>query len=120
MAATVLNGSGNLSYTNNTGGNIRAIIYYMSSYSTSTGQALSVTSSFGTTSGSSTSGSFAIGKGIAGSTSIANVSTTSQNIGAAGGGNPLLQIPTQIMLANGQSISALCGGYNIAIIPENG
>lgn len=118
MAATVLNGSGNLPYTNNTSGNVRAIIYYMSSVNIGGVQQISVTSSFGTstiTSGSSST--FAIGKDIAGGTSIAPGGTSTQNIS---GVIPAGGIPTQIMLAPGQSISATCGGYNVVILPENG
>jgi hypothetical protein len=29
-------------------------------------------------------------------------------------------LPTEIMLANGQTFSASCGAYNIVVIPENG
>ncbi len=118
MAATVLNGSGNISYTNNTGGNVRAIIYYMSSTTVGGQQQISVVSSFGTSSITNPTGAFGIGKDIAGGTSIAPGGTSTQNLSGfipAGGG-----IPTQIMLADGQSLSATCGGYNVVIIPENG
>jgi hypothetical protein len=119
MAATVLNGSGNLSYTNNTGGNVRAIIYYMSSINSGGNRSISFASSFGTATMTS-SGDFSLGKDLAGSTSfITNASVTSQNVGS-NANFPNGGIPTQIMLANGQTISAVCGGYNIAIIPENG
>lgn len=123
MAATVLNGSSNLAYTNSTGGNVRVIIYYMSSVSSTGGNPqISLTSNFGTATMNGGINGFAIGKDIAGSTSTTNQSITSQNIGQIGlGGNiPYGSIPTQIMLANGQTLSATCGGYNIAIIPENG
>lgn len=116
MAATVLNGSGNLPYTNDTGGNVRAIIYYMSSVNFGGTRRISLTSSFGT---STITGNddFVIGKDIAGGIITNNAGIGIQNVGGSittGG------IPTQIMLANGESLSATCGGYNVVIIPENG
>lgn len=116
MAATVLNGSGNLPYTNNTGGNVRAIIYYMSSVNNGGTRTISLTSSFGTSTITG-NGDFVIGKDIAGGLVTANAVIGIQNVGGsiASGG-----IPTQIMLAPGQSISATCSGYNVVIIPENG
>lgn len=122
MAATVLNGSGNLTYTNNTGENVRAIIYYMSSVAGGGGQIISITSSFGTSSITSSTNAFAIGRDAASAVfSLSSASISIQNIGGESiAGSVTGAVPTQIMLADGQSLSATCGGYNIVIIPENG
>ena len=122
MAATVLNATGNLSYTNNTGGNVRLIIYYMRSFLIPGGTGahqITMTSGFGNSVGLvGANGQFSIGKDIAGGATVSN-GISSQNVGFNGFAIEGA-LPTQIMLANGESITAQCTGYNIAIIPENG
>jgi len=91
----------------------------MSSTSSGGNNTISLTSSFGTASLSG--GPSAIGKDIAGShVTSGGGGVAAQNFGSSTAAFFTGAIPTQIMLANGQSISAVCGGYNIAIIPENG
>ncbi len=113
MAADVRSGTGpNVSYTNNTGQNVRVIINYMSSptaMSWTGGAAINA------------SNVLAIGRNLAfsaGATTaslIANnmcVTDTNESVNAA--------FPTEIMLSAGQTFSATCGTYNIVIIPEAG
>lgn len=119
MAATVLNASGNLNYTNNTGGNVRLIIYYMAAFNVGGGIGgplwrLNLTSSFGTFSMSDSNLFYAIGKDLAAASINSPGPLSIQNTNGNGG------LPTQIMLANGESVTAECSGYNIAVIPENG
>ena len=118
MAAQVLSGTGNVSYTNSTGQNVRVVINYLKNI-TATG-----TMSFqGVTVELAQSGIF--GKTLAyanqndggGSNSMATMNPQQ----AAGG------IPLEIALSNGEtfsitnsSSSTYIEGYNIIIIPEAG
>jgi hypothetical protein len=131
MASQVLSGSGNVSYTNTTGQNVRVIINFMEGRDVGTG-VLQISMSWGGT-GASTSGSsvLAIGRNLAfnagyqsGSGFSANtnpVTMTANNMCIRGGGEfAEAALPTEIMLANGQTFSANCGSHNIVVIPENG
>lgn len=127
MASTVLSGSSNPSYTNNTGQNVRIIINYMASASSSGGITLNWAGvsqnasliaigrnlAYFTASNSTASSQFgyavASGNNAYGNVSLSGSGTTS--VGA---------LPTEIMLAVGQTFSAACGAYNIVVIPENG
>ena len=129
MASQVLSGSGNVSYTNTTGQNVRVVINYMRGSSDGAG-GLQVSMSWG--GGAATSGPsvLAIGRNLAfnagiRSNNLNSVSITANNMcthtGISGVGELTeAALPTEIMLANGQTFSASCGAYNIVVIPENG
>jgi len=100
MAAQVLSGSSDATYTNNTGENVRVIINFMES--SSTGLSISWA---GISTSNTNSGTFAIGRQLAGQ--YQNSSTTTS-------------LPTELMLAPTQSFSSVSGPYNIVVIPEGG
>jgi hypothetical protein len=110
MASTVLSGSSNATYTNSTSQNVRLVINYMAaptamSWSATAGGTVSVTAT----------GLISIGRNLAfygQSRSENNASSINENGGSA--------LPTEIMLAAGQTFSTTCGAYNIVIIPEAG
>jgi hypothetical protein len=114
MASQVLSGSGSVSYTNNTGQNVRIVINFMSSSSSTPG----IIITWGAASsplrvqlvGTSVS---AIGRNLAFNTGT----TGAGNNGLLSSGNAL---PTELMLAPGQVFNASCGLYNIIVIPEAG
>ncbi len=122
MAAQVLNGSGNISYTNSTGQNVRLVINYIeiipSGVTFSISEALNIT--------------FGVNGGVYGKTLAyrANSST-----GAVEGsmawdvdqGQAIEAIPLEVALDNGDTFSVNgrdnstnIKGYNIIIIPEAG
>lgn len=105
MAATVLSGTGNVTYTNNTGQNVRVVINYMDSPTAMSWTGASVTAT----------GLTSIGRNLAfySAVSTANNASSATTTGAS-------SLPTEIMLAAGQTFSATCGAYNIVIIPEAG
>jgi len=109
MAAQVLSGSSNVSYTNNTGQNVRVIINYMSGANISMSWASVTVSALGIT---------AIGRNIAyvsASSTNGNNATTSATTGTSAA------LPTEVMLAAGQTFSATnITAYNILVIPEGG
>lgn len=114
MASQVLSGSSSVSYTNNTGQNVRIVINFMSSSSSSPG----IIITWGAASaplrvqlvGTSVA---AIGRNLAFNTGT----TSAGNNGLLSSGNAL---PTELMLAPGQVFNASCGLYNIIVIPEAG
>jgi hypothetical protein len=117
MASTVLSGTSNVTYTNNTGQNVRVVINFAQTTSTGLNMSWSATGG-GTVSVTSTLTS--IGRNLAfyeySSLSANNAISSSTTDGA---------LPTEIMLAAGQtfslSSSALTvSSYNIVIIPEAG
>lgn len=129
MAATVLSGSSNVTYTNSTGQNVRVVINYMRGVTTT----FSTTISMSWANSGNVSGQvLAIGRnlaftaGTAGDTSA--IVMNSNNACAAVENStlgrtvsiPEAALPTEIMLAAGQTFSATCGAYNIVIIPEAG
>jgi hypothetical protein len=131
MASQVLSGSSNVSYTNTTGQNVRVVINFMAGLGDGGGN-LVISMSWG---GGSASGSsvLAIGRNLAfnagyrGSivTGTNPATMTANNMcthsGSSGVGELTeAALPTEIMLANGQTFSASCGAYNIVVIPENG
>lgn len=124
MASQVLSGSSNVTYTNNTGQNVRLIINYMSSNSATYTGANTLSISWA---GNSISSAVvrAIGRNLAFSTSQNASSGTmaiSANNMATYDGQEFTNasFPTEIMLSSGQSFSATCGVYNIIVIPEAG
>ena len=113
MASQVLSGSGNVSYTNNTGQNVRVVINYMSGTSTAG-------------SGTITNPGIIINWGpptaplrvqLTGTGFSAICRNIAFNNGILQPGNAL---PTELMLAPGQIFNATCSLYNIVVIPEAG
>ena len=117
MASQVLSGTGNVSYTNNTGQNVRIVINFMGSV----GSIPTIVINWGGA-GASVSGqtgvSYAIGRNLA-FTVLAGTAGFAANNGflPPQTGSTL---PTELMLAPGQTFSASCGAYNIVVIPEAG
>ena len=125
MASTVLSGTGNVTYTNSTGQNVRLVINYASAYPG--GYGLTVTWA-----GASATAAYAraIGRNLAISGGL--------NIGAIGSLSLYAQnmisldsyeqsnsaLPTEIMLAPGQTFGISSPypmeSYNIVVIPEAG
>lgn len=112
MASTVLSGSSNASYTNNTGQNVRIVINYMQSPTTITWAGVSV----------GAEQVLAIGRNLAFNNTVGNASLSSNNGSVAVGpsDSSRFALPTELMLAPSQSFSAICSNYNIVIIPEAG
>ena len=117
MASQVLSGSSNPSYTNNTGQNVRIIINFMANPSSVSWAGVSYSSSL-----------TAVGRNIAfqsgGYVNGAEISLSANNaFGSVIPSSGLVTVgalPTELMLAPGQSFSATCSQYNIVIIPEAG
>lgn len=123
MASQVLSGTGNVSYTNNTGQNVRVVINYMASKTTTAGggsQTNELTISWSGGSATqftgSTQPSFAIGRNLAFSINV----TGGISANNYSGGTNSVGFPTELMISTGQSFSAVCGAYNIVVIPEAG
>ena len=140
MAAQVLSGTSNVSYTNNTGQNVRVIINFMLGTSNSPGE---VSTPPDMSIGSSSTGitlswagviisapaALAMGKNVASYVGGGNALFASGG-GLAMTGNGLINykdtqrysslLPTELMLAPSQSFSATCRAYNIVVIPEAG
>lgn len=109
MASQVLSGSSNVSYTNNTGQNVRIVINFMSTPSTINWAGVSIT----------TNSLTAIGRNL-GFVTSALASVSAGNAYSTSSGGAATGAPTEIMLAPGQTFSASCGPYNIVVIPEAG
>jgi len=117
MAAQVLSGSGNVSYTNSTGQNVRLVINYLEIGGVGTDQA---TVTFAGVSVTIFGGGSKYGKTLA----YDNNPGSSM---AAGVGNPRRGgLPLEIAMANGDTFSIThdqseyITGYNIIIVPEAG
>jgi len=128
MAATVLSGTGDVTYTNNTGQNVRVIINFYKCNGTTASATVTINwagysitedgvSSFGRNLAfySLTAGAYP----LAANNMLGVVST---NLGYIASG-----LPTEIMLAAGQTFSVKTnssnyplGAYNIVVIPEAG
>lgn len=142
MASTVLNGTGNFSYTNNTGQNVRVVVYGMTVSWSDAKTSPTVGQIFAITAGNSAF-SFAIqpginnafvtfGKGVAAGASndeVTPVYNISQNMLAYCSNLDIVAaMPTEYMLAPGQTISSTATplsnppiiSYNMLVIPENG
>ena len=128
MASQVLSGSSNVSYTNNTGQNVRIVINYMKAAVQTPGgittYIISMSWAGVSISGPNSRSSYAIGRNLAfnnfGTAGIsANNFSTDVGTSLNTSGNPGL--PTELMLAPGQTL-AITGtdAYNIVVIPEAG
>ena len=102
MASQVLSGASNPSYTNNTGQNVRSVINYMASPTTVSWGGVSA----------STTGASAIGRNIAGISTVGSANNAT--------GSTAFALPTELMLSTSQTFTATCGAYNIVVIPEAG
>jgi hypothetical protein len=123
MASQVLSGNNNVSYTNNTGQNVRIVINYMASSSNTISMSWA---------GASAGANYvtAIGRNLAFSSGKSYSGGTNQGAGVAIAANNALvsesnedynfALPTELMLSAGQTFSASCGAYNIVVIPEAG
>jgi hypothetical protein len=121
MAATVLSGTGNVTYTNSTGQNVRVVVNF--ALITTKVTDYNLTMSWSATAGGTVSiptGFAGIGRNIAFSSS----STNFTNDAVIGSGNKENALPTEIILAPGQTFSLTAGAnsmsYNIVFIPEAG
>lgn len=132
MASQILSGSGNLSYTNNTGQNVRIVIVYMSSPVGQKGISISwaeISASADT--------AIAMGKNLAFSVGMTGPRQPKfgdddpgipQTIAASGmipfesgpDQHVTMALPSEICLAPNQTFSATCGSYNVLVIPEGG
>ena len=119
MAATVLSGSSNVTYTNSTGQNVRVIINYMKTPTAMSWAGVSETAT----------NVLAIGRNLAFNSGLLSTGLLSGSTAAINSNNMCMltgsesaeaALPTEIMLAAGQTFSATCGAYNIVIIPEAG
>lgn len=144
MASQVLSGSSNPSYTNNTGQNVRVVINFMAAASlgdvyggsnngiTINWAGVSASASSTRTSSSGAPDSFfpaAIGRNVAAFSYLNGQAYVGQNMSVGKidglGGLSTFQdanygLPTELILASGQTFSATCGAYNIVVIPEAG
>jgi hypothetical protein len=110
MASQVLSGSSNVSYTNNTGQNVRIVINYMAGVNSAGFFTLTLNWA-----GVSATGPFvSIGRNLATSGTISTANNGLLNL------TGVAALPTELMLAPGQTFSASCGAYNIVVIPEAG
>jgi len=132
MASQVLSGTRNVSYTNNTGQNVRLIIYYMEGNGVGD-LSMSWGNSSNPASVSVTDEILAIGKdlcfytgaerGSPDAISSKNAARSSQ--GARNRGGDSIQttgngaFPIEIMLAPNQIFNATCRSYNILVITES-
>jgi hypothetical protein len=128
MASQVLSGSGNASYTNNTGQNVRVVINYMANPSSMSwgpgaaalaprGNVLAIGRNLAFSAGAINTASGAAPIAMSSNNMIMVNQPANNNIGEELTNNAL---PTELMLASGQVFSATCGAYNIVIIPEAG
>ena len=146
MASQVLSGGSNPSYTNNTGQNVRVIINYMRSSATQSGgidavpgfgQSRTTTESItinwaglSASASNSSAVTFTGGRfqnftpsGVSGPIVIGkSLATFGSGVAANGAFSPEspLALPLEILLAPGQTFSAVCGVHNIVVIPEAG
>ena len=136
MASQVLSGSSNPSYTNNTGQNVRVVINFMSNTTAITWGGVATSISPGATIGRNLAFSNGSGTGVASNMALRFTTTTTQQVLVqSSGGVPgavdtfttvsttsanLASLPTELMLAPGQTFSATCNVYNIVVIPEAG
>jgi hypothetical protein len=136
MASQVLSGSSNVSYTNNTGQNVRVIINFMASTGVDSGGTI-ISSMRISWAGNTVAADYirAIGRNLAfhtgalTSSTFGTVSITANNMSASNlinqspgtaGETVENALPTELMLAPGQTFSAICGAYNVIVIPEAG
>ena len=120
MAAQVLSGTGNVTYTNSTGQNVRVCLNYLQNDSSSVGFTMSFQGVSVTLPRKST-----VGKSLAYSSGNLNYQGFQLGRGVFSGTSPE-GIPTEVALSNGETFSVTGESdtqnlkYNIIIIPEAG
>ena len=125
MAATILNGEGSVSYTNNTGQNVRIIINYLINYGNATGT-ITISNSDGTGITINLVQDTVVGKSLAYSAHSPNVHANNSNATDrhynSNDSNP--GIPLELAVEPGGTFSVTISNnatrYNILIIPEAG
>lgn len=134
MASQVLSGSSNPSYTNNTGQNVRVVINYMNMRRTNAGNINLTINWAGVSVSYSTTGNetniLTIGRNLACVNTVIGLESVNvpgpkaiaaQNMYTNMNDDfNLPAFPTELILAPGQTFSAICGVYNIVVIPEAG
>lgn len=136
MASQVLSGSSDPSYTNNTGQNVRVVINFMLNTASIAWGGVATSISPKATIGRNLAFSNGSGTGVASNMALKFTTTISQQVlVASSGGVPyavdtfktvsttkenIASLPTELMLAPGQTFSAVCSVYNIVVIPEAG
>tara|TARA_R100001591_G_scaffold66943_1_gene76210 strand:- start:167 stop:541 length:375 start_codon:yes stop_codon:yes gene_type:complete len=124
MAAQVLSGSGNVTFTNTTGQNVRIVINYVNILTgagdgTMTFQGVTVNLKAGTSYGKT----LALADNFGGGT---GVSATQIMSAQTGGGSSRTAVPLEIAIAAGETFSIThtdstrIDGFNCIIIPEAG
>ena len=124
MAAQVLSGSGNVTYTNTTGQNVRIVLNYVNILTgagdrTMSFQGVTVDLNAGTSYGKT----LALNDNFGGGT---GVSATQTMAAQTGGGSSRTAVPLEIAIATGETFSIThtdstrIDGYNSIIIPEAG
>ena len=123
MAAQVLSGNGNVSYTNSTGQNVRLVINYFEVGGLGGTPIVSFPGCSITVDQLSTYGKTLAYQKESGST---NIISNMAMAGVGAGSGSLKALPLEIALSNGDTFSitssnsANIKGYNIIIIPEAG
>ena len=126
MAATVLNGKGNVSYTNNTGQNVRLVFNFLKKEGSSDAT-ITVSNSTGDNLIMSLLGDCVIGKNLA----FLDTVTNAYNISGIAGQNAFTNhaggmegLPTEVAMGAGETFSIVASDgyihYNIIVIPEAG
>ena len=140
MASQVLSGNGPMSYTNNTGENVRVVINYLG-WTEGSGFTNNVVISWGQGFARTTFVSGGIPEGAIGrnlgfissqSTGSGTINTIGNNAYSTGSNvGDSFALPTEVMLASGSTFSTsmqfsgagypqTLAGYNIVVIPEGG
>jgi len=123
MAAQVLSGSGNLSFTNSTGQNVRLVINYLELDNVGGDTTVSFPGNAITLAANMVYGKTLAYKNSSGET---NVQSAMAESGPNGNVDNVTPLPLEIALANGDTFSitgassANIKGYNCIIIPEAG
>ena len=131
MASTVISGASNPSYRNNTDQNVRVVINYMTSAVSDNRQGtpfgrIGTVSYFitinwnGVSVSASDSSQFEAQPGRPQITVVQTTVGFPISIGRSIAATSGVALPTEIILAPGQTFSAVCGAHNIVVIPENG
>jgi len=135
MASQVLSGSSNPSYTNNTGQNVRVVINFMRNVSSISWAGVSASAPECTIGRNLASLNFfydydaapisnpvyvrSVTSSMTGNNLAGNISTANQPEEVSSS-DFSIALPTELMLASGQTFSATCKAYNIVVIPEAG
>ena len=122
MAAQVLSGSGNVTYTNSTGQNVRLVINYFEVGTLGGTPVVSFPGCSITVTQASTYGKTLAYQSVTDN----NVTSSMASQGVGSGGKTVKGLPLEVALSNGDTFSitssnsANIKGYNIIIIPEAG